>query len=165
MIIRKANKSDIDEIMTVYDKARQFMRDNGNNLQWINGYPQRELIESDIEKGELFVCDEQGEIAAVFAFIIGDDPTYAYIEGGSWKSDAPYGTLHRIGSTGKYRGMGKLCFDYCKSQIGHVRGDTHEANLNMQKQFLDNGFERCGIIYISDGSPRIVYEYVAGNNE
>jgi len=165
MIIRKATKDDLDEIMAVYDKARQFMRDSGNDRQWINGYPHRELVESDIEKSELFVCDEKGETAAVFAFIIGDDPTYAYIEDGSWKSNTLYGTIHRIGSTGKYRGMGKFCFDYCKSCIGHLRGDTHKANLNMQKQFINNGFERCGIIYVDDGTPRIAYEYISENND
>ena len=160
MTIRNAKLCEIDEIMEVFDKARQFMRDNGNKNQWINGYPQKELIESDIEKGELFVCEENGEIAAVFAFIIGDDPTYSYIEGGSWKSDEPYGTLHRIGSTGKYRGMAKICFDFCKSRINHVRGATHEDNLHMQKKFEESGFVKCGTIYISDGSPRVAYEYI-----
>ena len=160
MTIRKAKISELDEIMTVFDKARNFMRKCGNYSQWINGYPQRELVSDDIEKGQLYVCVEDNEILAVFAFIIGDDPTYAYIENGSWKSNTTYGTIHRVGSTGKKRGMGKVCFDYCKSQIDHLRGDTHEDNENMQNQFLNNGFERRGIIYISDGSPRIAYEYI-----
>lgn len=160
MIIRKAHLTELNEIMTVFDKARNFMRKCGNYSQWINGYPQRELVLEDIEKEQLYVCCENNEIAAVFAFIIGKDPTYTYIEDGSWKSDLEYGTIHRIGSTGKYKGMGKVCFNYCKSQIDHLRGDTHQDNEIMQKQFLNNGFERRGIIYISDGSPRIAYEYI-----
>lgn len=160
MTIRNAMLCELDEIKAIYNAARQFMIDNGNKTQWEDGYPERELLESDIEKGELFVCEENGEIAAVFAFIIGEDPTYGYIEDGAWISNEPYGTLHRIASSGKYRNMGKICLDFCKSRIGHVRGDTHADNFLMQKKFEESGFVKCGIIYIADGTPRIAYEYI-----
>ena len=56
MIIRNAELAELDEIMKIFDIARQYMREKGNMNQWINGYPSRELITKDIEAGHLFVC-------------------------------------------------------------------------------------------------------------
>ena len=158
MEIRKANLNDVDEIMRIYAAAKAFMIETGNKSQWVNGYPQRELIESDIAKGWCHVCEEDG-IHGVFAFILGKDPTYEYIEDGAWLNDRPYGTVHRIGSDGQKRGIFNAALDYCKTVIGDLRIDTHENNKVMQKLITAYGFERCGIIYLSDGSPRIAYQY------
>lgn len=45
MEIRKASVQDLGQIMQVYDKARKFMRENGNAEQWGEDYPSAELIE------------------------------------------------------------------------------------------------------------------------
>ena len=43
-----------------------------------------------------------------------------------------------------------------------MRGDTHEDNLPMQRVLEKNGFQRCGTIFVEDGSPRIAYQYCTG---
>jgi RimJ/RimL family protein N-acetyltransferase len=48
--------------------------------------------------------------------------------------------------------------DWCKKQIAHIRIDTHHDNVVMQHVVQKAGFQRCGIIYIADGTPRIAYE-------
>lgn len=158
MEIRKGTLADLDEIMRVYAAAKAFMVATGNESQWNNGYPQRELIEEDIAKGQCYVCEENG-IRGVFAFILGVDPTYGYIEDGAWKNERPYGTVHRIGSDGTIGGIFNASLDFCKNIIPDLRIDTHENNHVMQKLILNYGFERCGIIYIDDGTPRIAYQY------
>lgn len=40
----------------------------------------------------------------------------------------------------------------------NLRGDTHERNLPMRRAFERNGFERCGTIWVEDGTPRIAYQ-------
>ena len=45
--IRPSQLSDLDRLMEIFDHARKFMASVGNGNQWINGYPQRELIASD----------------------------------------------------------------------------------------------------------------------
>ncbi|MBQ1252168.1 MAG: N-acetyltransferase [Firmicutes bacterium] len=161
MEIRKANLNDVDEIMRIYAAAKAYMVQTGNKSQWINGYPQRELVESDIERGICHVCEDEDGIHGVFAFILGADPTYSYIEDGEWKNDRPYGTVHRIGSDGKKRGIFNTALDYCKTVIPDLRIDTHADNKVMQNLITAYGFDRCGIIYIDDGSPRIAYQYEA----
>ena len=54
MEIRKASVQDLGQIMQVYDKARKFMRENGNAEQWGEDYPSAELIEHDIDK--MYLC-------------------------------------------------------------------------------------------------------------
>ena len=159
MMIRLAATQDLDDILRVYDQARQFMRASGNMNQWVNGYPQRGLLEEDIEKKQLFVIEEDGSIRAVFAFILGEDPTYAYIEDGRWPNVKPYGTIHRIGTDGTIHGAVRLARDYALQFTDEVRADTHADNKPMQHTLTKNGFVRCGIIYLEDGAPRIAYQY------
>ena len=94
----------------------------------------------------------------MFVFVIGDDPTYEIIEDGAWPSDSPYGTIHRIAGDGQGKGILRLCVDFCKKQIDTLRIDTHHDNRIMQNAIKKNGFQRCGIIYSVDGSPRIAYQ-------
>ena len=98
MKIRPAMQADLAEIEEVYAGARQFMCENGNPTQWDGGYPRRELLEEDIRLGRLYVAERGGKIGGVFMFALGADPTYGYMEGGTWRSNTPYGTIHRIAS-------------------------------------------------------------------
>ena len=82
------------------------------------------------------------------------------VEGGSWKSDRPYGTIHRIASDGSKRAVFKECIEYARETYNHLRVDTHEDNGPMQKVILENGFTYQGIIYIEDGTPRLAYEWI-----
>ena len=156
MNIRHAAHADLPALMELFAGARRFMAENGNPDQWWGGYPPAEMLETDIRAEQLYVCEEDGEIHAAFVLAIGDDPTYQVIEG-AWKDDRPYGTLHRIASSGKKRGMVDVIVSWAFEKTGNLRGDTHELNLPMQKAFERNGFERCGIIYVADGTPRIAY--------
>jgi hypothetical protein len=47
---------------------------------------------------------------------------------------------------------------YGKEQISHLRIDTHHDNYVMQHAIIQAGFQRRGIIYIGDGTPRIAYD-------
>lgn len=159
MIIREARIEDIERILEIYDIAKAFMRQTGNPNQWNSSYPDSKLLEDDIDKEQLFVMEEDSIIHSVFAFIIGDDPTYRDIEG-AWLDDSTYGTIHRIASDGTMHQVFKKAVDFCSKKCAHLRVDTHEDNKVMQKVILRNGFEKTGIIYIADGTPRIAYEKV-----
>lgn len=159
MDIRKGNLNDIDSIMDVYAAGRQYMRENGNPTQWVDGYPQKELILDDIDKGICYVVTEKDEICGVFAFIPGNDSTYDIIEKGAWKNNNPYATIHRIASNGKTKGILKTAVEYCISQSDELRIDTHHDNHTMQHLVTKYGFEKCGIIFLENGDPRIAYQY------
>ena len=160
MLIRKTLPEDVDMILNIFDTARQFMHATGNPTQWNANYPALEDLEPDIQNGNSYVCVENDKVVATFTLIIGDEPNYQLIENGSWRSETPYGTVHRLASDGTTKGIARACFDFCKTQISHLRVDTHKDNQPMQACFKQNGFEECGIIYVSDRTPRIAYEFI-----
>ncbi len=159
-MIRKATNKDLDEILRIYATAREFMKATGNPTQWGDNFPPRDMLADDIKDGNLYVAEENGCICAVFAFIMGDDPTYSYIEDGGWISDKPYAAIHRVASDGSCHGILKRVVEYASSKISHLRIDTHMDNKVMQHLIEKCGFKKCGIIYVEDGSPRIAYEMV-----
>lgn len=159
-MIRTAEHSDLNRIMEIYRIARDFMKQNGNETQWGSANPPLEVIENDILNRQLFVYVEGDIIHGVFAFIIGDDPTYAIIDNGAWLNSAPYGAIHRVASSGAVKGVFSKCLDYCKKLIDNIRIDTHENNTVMQHLLSKHGFIKCGTIYLRSGSPRIAYQYL-----
>jgi len=160
MYVRRSNMEDIPAMMDLYAQARVFMRENGNPNQWDESYPSRELLEKDIAFGNSYIVeDDEKNLAATFAFIKGEDPTYYGIENGAWLNHEPYGTIHRLAGNTSYHGIASGCISWCKSQIGNLRADTHEDNKIMQHLLEKNGFVRCGIIHLANGAPRIAYQF------
>lgn len=160
-MIRLAAADDIPAILEIFDAAKSYMRSHGNDVQWVNGYPGEELLKRDVDKAQLYLMeDEDGRPYGAFAFIIGEDPTYARIDNGSWISGSEYGTIHRLGSSGRQKNVFRECMDYCKKQMPHLRLDTHAANAAMQHLALKEGFAERGIIYVEDGTPRIAFEWL-----
>ena len=98
-------------------------------------------------------------VQGVFALMDGPDVTYAYIEDGAWLNDEPYVVIHRIASAEDAHGIMKCATDFCKSIAANVRIDTHHNNTIMQRQIEKNGFTKCGVIYVEDGSARIAYHW------
>jgi hypothetical protein len=156
-MIRTATYDDLPRAREIYAIARAAMRAEGNMTQWKPGDGPEERIEGDIPLQQLYVMEDEGGIYGVFAFIIGDDPTYDYIEG-AWRSDTPYGTIHRIASDRTHRGVLGECIAWAKQKIGHIRIDTHEDNRTMRAAVVKQGFVPCGTIYVSDGTPRIAFD-------
>lgn len=158
-MIEQATLSQLPQIMEVYAKARAFMAQNGNPLQWGQNYPPEEMIRQDILDGKCYVNLKGEETAAVFYFAVEEDPTYRVIDG-AWLNDEPYGVIHRIAVAQNGKGVAGECFRFAMAQCKNLRIDTHEDNLPMQRCLAKHGFARCGIIYLEDGDPRIAYQKV-----
>ncbi|MBQ7000087.1 MAG: N-acetyltransferase [Oscillospiraceae bacterium] len=155
--VRNAFMEDLERVQEIYAYARAFMRKTGNPNQWSNNHPPLEQLQEDVQNRDLYVICRNGIIHGVFYFFIGEDPTYGRIDGGCWRSDSDYGTIHRIAGDGS-GGILKTAVAFAKQQIFHIRIDTHEDNHVMQHAVAKEGFQKRGIIYIADGSPRIAYD-------
>ncbi len=156
--IEQAKQEDMDALLKIYDKAKRFMARSGNPNQWKGDYPGRTVLGHDLQRHQLYVCREGGELHGAFAFILGEDATYSYIEGGAWLNDAPYGTIHRLAGDGRVHGLFAKCLSFCRLKAGNVRADTHQDNRIMQHLLEKNGFWKCGVIYLADGAPRLAYQ-------
>ena len=158
MEIRKTLPQDLDAVMDRYAAARTFMHSHGNPNQWVNGYPQRELIAAEIEKGYSYVCMDGETVAAVFSLIEDEEPTYRVIYDGAWLDDAPYGVVHRICVARRGGGVGAFCLDWCLARCGNIRIDTHRDNAAMQALLKKCGFQYCGWITLADGAERLAFQ-------
>ena len=176
--VRKAVIDDLPQIMDIFVHARKFMKQTGNPTQWGDNYPPEEVVIDDIAvKGHMYVVtggvgtsaggtgetgaeSADGHIHGVFALIPGRDPTYDIIEDGAWLSDEEYSTIHRVAGDGRVNGVFEAALRFSLAQTPHIRIDTHEDNAVMRHLIEKNGFQRTGMIYCRDGSPRIADERV-----
>ena len=162
MYIRKSTLEDLPEILNLYQQARIFMRENGNAGQWGDSYPDTEIVRQDIAEGNSYLCEEDEggvrQVLAVFYYSEQGEPDYDRIDDGCWLNAAPYGVIHRIASSSGRRGAASFCIDWAFRRCLNLRIDTHRDNLPMQNLLKKNGFVRCGIVYIRDGSQRIAFQ-------
>ena len=128
MEIRSTEIKDLPLVMEIYDYARAFMRATGNTTQWIDGYPSEALIRREIEESHSFACIDE------------------------------QGVIHRLATNGKQKGVSEACLDWCFERWPNVRVDTHRDNKVMQHILTKYGFQRCGIIYVKNGTERIAYQ-------
>lgn len=141
MEIRKAKKQDLADIMKIYEKARYFMKQNGNSEQWGEVYPPLELVEQGMDK--TYLCIENDQIACVFYYAAEEDEEYRKING-RWLNDEPYAVVHRVASTGTVKGAAAYCLDWAYAQNPNIRMDTYIDNIPMQKLLEKCGFAYCG---------------------
>lgn len=158
-MIRLAREEDLDGLFGIFDKARVYMRQQGNHDQWPSTYPSLELLKQDMKAGGLHVWEEAGEIHGVFALLAGPDPTYHVIEGG-WLNDQDHAAIHRIASDGQVKDLLGKVLDYAWQTYDNIRIDTHEKNTAMKAALAKHGFSYCGIIYLANGDSRLAYHLV-----
>lgn len=157
LMVRKATEADMDDMLDMFATAKKFMVDHGNRSQWQGEYPSRHLLLNDIAQGQSFmVVDRRGQKMGTFYFHLGEDPTYNIIDG-NWPDNEPYGTIHRIASAGRVRGVADAALEHCLNMTPNVRVDTHADNKIMRHWAESRGFKYCGIITIADGSPRMAF--------
>ena len=167
MEIRHAQPADLERMMEIYAKARNFMADHGNPNQWgPTHWPPRSLLEQDIARQCSYVCVQDGRVVGAFFFEAGDhaEPGYDRIEDGCWRGGDCYGVVHRLASDGSVPGVGSFCVNWAFARCGHLRMDTHGDNVVMQRLLQKLGFVHCGTIYVEEDSyPRLAYEKIPGS--
>ena len=167
-IFRRAEARDMDEISRVIAEARAFMRTLGID-QWQDGYPEPEVLQNDIEIGQLYVISEGERVRAVAALSLLPEKVYDGIEG-DWLSggDAQYLTVHRMAADDASRGRGFAARMLNEAEriarengCAAVRVDTHRGNVAMRSFLEKHGYVYCGIVYyfVKRGDPvRVAYE-------
>lgn len=164
MEFRKSKKTDIKEIMTIINKAQDYLKKE-NIDQWQNGYPDEETIEGDIDNDASYVLLEKERVLGTTALSFDGEETYNIIHEGKWLTLGDYAVIHRIAVDLDVRGKGlarEILSEVeaiCREKgILSIKIDTHRKNISMQKFLEKNGFKYCGIIYLSDGNERLAFE-------
>ena len=169
MFIRKTEENDIGTITPIFEEARRTIAALGID-QWQNGYPSEDVILADIELGQSYVCEIDGNICGSFAMLDNGEPTYDKIYDGGWLTgdeSQDYVAIHRVAISVSSRGSGlsgkiiEFAADFAlKNGKKSLRIDTHRGNAVMRRMLEKNGFEYCGVIYLEGGEERVAYEKV-----
>lgn len=162
--IRKAKENDLPAIMEIIHQAQRTMKQDGFQ-QWTKGYPGEEILSKDIEKQSCYLLTDQEEIVAVGTLYMENDPNYRIIEEGNWKTEEPYGTVHRlaVAEGRRQQGLAGILYDHlekiCREKgMRGMRVDTHRDNKKMQSWIRKQGFRPCGVIHVEDGTKRDAFE-------
>lgn len=165
MKIELSTKENLKDILNIINQAKLYMKKNGIN-QWNEDYPKIESLENDVLNKNNYVVKEGDKIIGTFVLVFGNEKNYQKIEG-SWKTDTPYGTLHRVAVDDSFKGKGVASFilNFAETMareknIFSLRIDTHRDNTSMRRFIEKSNFDFCGIIYVEDGSSRIAFEKI-----
>lgn len=163
-MIVQAAQTQADTILHLLEQARLRMHASGIP-QWDETYPNRDLIQQDIDRQTAYVYRRAGEVGGYFVLSFAREPAYARIQDGHWRNANAYGVIHRLALADAMVGHGvaQEMFAFAKKQaaargIYDLRTDTHAVNIPMQKALQKAGFQYCGIITLADGSFRNAYQ-------
>lgn len=163
MEIRKTTGADLPQMLAIYERARERMRQTGNPRQWGDHWPPEALLREDVACGRSYACVDDGQPALVlgtFCYTFGPhaEPSYDRIEG-AWEGRETYGVVHRLAVGTSGRGVGTLCLRWALAQCHNLRIDTHPDNKVMQHTLEGMGFAYRGIVHVvEDDDPRYAYE-------
>lgn len=154
MIFRKASAADVSAVEEIYNDIHTEEEKGGLMTGWIRGvYPIRATAEWALERGELFVLEDEGRV--VSAGIINQDQAEAYAQG-RWVHELPADrvcVLHTlvVSPAASKKGYGKafVCFyeDYArKTGCKACRLDTLEWNSVARTLYRKLGYGEVGIV-------------------
>ena len=139
---------DIEAITILIQEAIKEMEKH-NIYQWDEIYPTVEDFKDDIEKGSLFVAEQNEKIIALYVISDESDEAYNYAE---WKYPKETSfVLHRfcVSPSVQNRGIGKKVLMKIESQIKNkgydsIRLDVFTENPYAQRLYRNNGYEVRG---------------------
>jgi len=150
MIIRKANKPDLENIMKMYKSCVTGMLKNGID-QWDETYPNTEIISEDLNVGTYYVSEMDGVIIGGVNIDKNQDDTYLSID---WedKSDS-FLVVHRLGVKEEFwnKKIGKYLMLFTENLViekglKSIRLDTYSGNPKAMEFYRRLGYTELGTI-------------------
>jgi N-acetylglutamate synthase-like GNAT family acetyltransferase len=149
MIIRAATLNDVLQIMQLIAAVVPLMNAAGN-FQWDAAYPNAVVFENDIKLNQLWVADDNGNVAGVAAITTDQEPEYAAV---GWDLSETAIVVHRLAVSIHHQGKGIAArlmqqaeTEAIKRGISVLRIDTNSANKATRQLFPKLGYEYAGEI-------------------
>lgn len=154
---RLATEKDIPKIWEILQQAITRRKLDGSS-QWQSGYPNLNIVKSDIENNTNYVLVDKNEIIGTAVLIFNYEPTYNQIDG-AWLTEGEFMVVHRIAVDNQVvgKGLGKVIFEKFEkvalsNQIYSIKIDTNFDNLQMLRLLEKLGYIYCGEIQVYDGA-------------
>ena len=162
-MIRQSKILEIPDILRITNACANTMTSQGI-LQWNAHYPNRETFLRDLERKELFVCEEDTGIVGVVVVSEFKDVEYESVE---WLTpDGGNVYIHRLAVHPEYQGLGyaRKLMDFAETMAREkdaisVRLDTFSQNKRNQRFYEQRGYVRLGDIFFPMQSPHPFHCY------
>ncbi len=153
-MIRKATKDDIEGIVKIYDEIHTEEEAGRTTTGWVRGvYPTRDTALTALEKGDLFVCEDEGRIVASMRINREITPEYDLAEWEFEASKDEYMVLHllTVSPSAKGKGIGRKMLEFYEGYAKengckYLRMDTNARNVRARKIYAKYGFKEVGIM-------------------
>ena len=150
MIIRKAEISDLENIMKMYKSCVAGMIANGID-QWDETYPNAEVIMEDLIAQTYFVAEENSIIIGGINIDQNQDKTYLEID---WEDESnSFLVVHRLGVKEEYwdKKIGKDLMLFTEDLVlekglKSIRLDTYSGNPKAMEFYKRLGYSELGTI-------------------
>lgn len=162
MELVKCNDNCLEMLAELYNQVVDQLIANVNYPKWRKDYPCRESIKDCIEKGEQFMCLEEGKL--VGAVVLNENPAGRY-EVGEWTRDLALGEyliIHTLAVATQFSGMGiggkivDLCIEYAKEHhYKAMRLDVVPENIPAIHLYKKKGFTFAGTKNLERNIPDI----------
>ncbi len=153
-MFRLATKDDIDKISEIYDEIHTAEENGDVTIGWIREiYPTRKTAEASVEKGDMFVEEDNGVIVAAAKINKEQVPEY-YTASWEFKAaDEEVMVLHTLVVSPKNSGKSygtKFVDFYEKYALENgcpfLRMDTNARNSNARKLYKKLGYKEIDIV-------------------
>ena len=150
MIIRKADKTDLENIMKLYSSCVAGMIKNGID-QWDESYPNPEIIITDLQSATYYVAEIKAEIIGGINIDQNQDKTYLDI---NWEDTSDsFLLLHRLAVKEEFwnKKIGKELMLFTQKLViekglKSIRLDTYSGNPKAMEFYRRLGYSKLGTI-------------------
>ena len=150
-MIRGAKISEIPDIITICKVCAAYMISNGI-YQWNEHYPSTAVFKKDIERGELYVLENDKKVIATIVISTLIDDEYLPVKWLTPTANNVY--IHRLSVHPDHQGKGyaQKLMDFAENHAKKynfisVRLDTFSQNKRNQKFYETRGYHQLGDIF------------------
>ncbi|HEY9222244.1 MAG TPA: GNAT family N-acetyltransferase [Lutibacter sp.] len=166
MVIKKASKQDLEQLLSIVKSCGQNLIDQGI-FQWNEEYPKREDLLEDIELQELWKLEDGNSIIGLIVLTENEDAEYQDVK---WLTENHKNLyIHRLAVHPKYQGKGfaQKLMDFAEKYAkengyNSIRLDTFSQNKRNQMFYEQRNYTRLESIYFPKQSafPFFCYEKI-----
>ncbi len=152
--IRPASIDDLDNVVSIVRSAARHLDEQGI-LQWDNVYPDRAILQGDIDRRNLFVLEEDGSLAALIALDEQQPPEYA---GAAWAYYGKVMVVHRLAIAPEHQGKkyASRMMDFAERKAAThgydaIRLDAFTQNPAALALYQRRGYRKAGTVRLRMG--------------
>ncbi len=154
MEVRKAERRDLDAVERIYDRIHDLEEAGESAIGWLRGiYPTRKTAQAAVERGDLFVMEDAGEVVAAAVINRLQVPDYKYAK---WEYEAGEDevmVLHTLtvapwaGRKGYGKAFVQFYEDYAaENGCPELRMDTNARNERARAMYARLGYTETDIV-------------------